>query len=97
MDFQSWEEQEFVFLLPEWTKELLDDIGINSQNFFGSRKRFKQDIRLSVSTIKIGSLSLEDLGKDVIFTISEFLSLADLQSLSQVSKLWNVLFSFLPI
>jgi hypothetical protein len=86
MDF--WHQYEFEFLLPDWTKDLLSELKLNSTNYFETRS--KQLKREPSMRKEVGSVLLEDLGRDVISIICSQIHYSDLVSLSRVNKVWNV-------
>ena len=85
---QDWNKYQFEYLLPKWTKELLDEEKLTSENFFelrSSKHRFTRD-----KSSNYGEITLADLGRDVLKFICSHLTFHDLVSLCKVSKLWNV-------
>lgn len=89
----DWQQYEFEYLLPQWTKELLDKVHINSKNFYQAESRKSKQFKLTrEQSIKLGntSFSLIDLGKDVLVIVFSYLTYQDLISLCNVNKLWNV-------
>lgn len=92
---ETWQQYEFEYLLPQWTKELLDGVNINSKNFFFNKSDTRESKKAKLTreqSIKLGNIaiSLEDLGKDVLALICSHLTYHDLGSLCKVNKLWKV-------
>jgi hypothetical protein len=86
---EQWQQYEFNYLLPKWTKELLAEHQLTSQTFF-EQSLHKQPKR--ENTFTQSNIALEDLGKDVFQLICSRLSAKDLVSMCQVNRLWNVRF-----